>query len=108
MFDLPETDLAEVRTILARHLPVGCGVLAFGSRVNGRAKPYSDLDLALVYSGPLGMDRLGRVREAFVESSLSVRVDVVDWNSLPENFKKLIAARHEILIDPAITTAHAT
>ncbi len=97
MIDLSASQLAEVRAILVRHLPAGCGVLVFGSRVNGRAKPHSDLDLALVASAPLGLDCLGRVREAFIESSLPMRVDVLDWNAVPESFRNIISARHERL-----------
>jgi predicted nucleotidyltransferase len=101
MIDLPPNQLAEVRAILDRHLPEGCGVLVFGSRVKGQAKPYSDLDLALVGVGPLGLDCMGRLREAFAESSLPIRVDLLDWHAVPETFQKLIGQGHEVLIHSA-------
>lgn len=101
MIDLPPAQLAELRAILARHLPEGCGVLVFGSRVKGEAKTYSDLDLALVGAGPLGVDCLGCLREAFAESSLPIRVDILDWHAVPLTFQKLIAQGLEILINPA-------
>lgn len=105
MLDLSPTHLAEVRAILARHLPADCGVLVFGSRVKGRAKPYSDLDLALVGQAPLGLDCVGRLREAFAESELPMRVDLLDWHQVPPAFRTLIAEEHEILVPPS--PAHA-
>ena len=43
MIDLPLNQLEQVREIVKRHLHHG-EVFAFGSRVNGRAKKFSDLD----------------------------------------------------------------
>ncbi len=100
MINLAPDQLAEVRAILARHLPAGCGVLVFGSRVTADIKAYSDLDLALVSSGPLGLDCIGRVREAFADSSLPIRVDILDWQQMPPSFRKVIADQHEVLITP--------
>ena len=47
MIDLAPESLAIVRCLLAAQLPE-CEVRAFGSRVTGNAKPYSDLDLVLL------------------------------------------------------------
>ena len=48
MIDLPPQHLETIRAILRRYLPE-CEVRAFGSRVTGPAKSYSDLDLAVVH-----------------------------------------------------------
>ena len=47
MIDVAAKDLKIIQTILLTHVP-HCEVRAFGSRVNHTAKPYSDLDLAVV------------------------------------------------------------
>ena len=91
MIDLETRHLATVQTLLARHVPE-CEVRAFGSRVKGTAKPYSDLDLAVVGSVPLPADRLAALREALTDSELPIRVDVLDWHGIAENFRQIIAA----------------
>ena len=48
MIDLAPDQLAIVRRLLAAHVPE-CEARAFGSRVTGNAKPYSDMDLSLIH-----------------------------------------------------------
>ena len=89
MIDLKPIDVATVHAILAEHVPE-CEVRAFGSRATWNAKDYSDLDLAVVSDGPLDWRTLGRLKEAFEESNLPMRVDVLDWHSISESFRKVI------------------
>ncbi|HEY8991741.1 MAG TPA: nucleotidyltransferase domain-containing protein [Luteolibacter sp.] len=89
MIDLAPEHLATVKALLARHVPE-CAVSAFGSRVKGNAKPYSDLDLAITGTARLAPGRLAALREAFMESDLPMRVDVVDWHAISENFRRAI------------------
>ncbi|MCS6772359.1 MAG: nucleotidyltransferase domain-containing protein [Kiritimatiellae bacterium] len=70
-----------------------CKVLAFGSRVEGNAKAYSDLDLAIVGERVLPFKTVWRLREAFEESDLPFRVDVVDWHAVSEKFRDVIKKR---------------
>ena len=94
MIDLAPEQLEIVRRLLAVQVP-DCEVRAFGSRVTGNARPYSDL----VLLGParLSLGRLAALREAFAESELAIRVDVIDWNAISKNFRNIIAAQFEIL-----------
>ncbi len=48
MLDLQDEHLAVLRSCLRLHLPAGARAFAFGSRVDGSARRYSDLDVALV------------------------------------------------------------
>ena len=89
LIDLNPTHFETVRRILAEHLPE-CEVWAFGSRATWTSKDSSDLDLAVVGSAPLGRRTLGQLREAFEESNLPVRVDIVDWYAIPESFHREI------------------
>lgn len=66
-------------------------VWAFGSRTTGRAKPYSDLDLVIIGDAPLGLSRMAALTEAFSESDLPWKVDVVDWATTSEAFRQVIA-----------------
>ena len=90
MLDVEPRHLDEIRRILAARAP-GLEVRAFGSRAKGRPKPYSDLDLAVVGIEDRGPDALRLLREAFEESELPFRVDVVDWMSVSEGFRRAIA-----------------
>ena len=75
--------------ILQQHLPE-FDIWAFGSRVTWTAKAYSDLDLAVITSAPLSLQRLAQIKEAFDESDLPFRVDIVDWAATGEPFRQII------------------
>ena len=90
-----------VRDILAEHLPSEARVWVFGSRATGRAWRYSDLDLAIDAGRRLTLDETAILREAFSESDLPYRVDVVDWQSVDEHFRGIIAAQRLPLHDAA-------
>lgn len=79
-----------VHEIIARYLPAGVSVRVFGSRAKWTAKPHSDLDLALKGKEPLPRSVLGDLAEAFSESDLPFRVDVVDWHSVSPSFQAVI------------------
>ena len=89
MLDLQPEHLEVVSRILAGLLP-GYEVLAFGSRTDGTAGRFSDLDLLVVSDSPLDYELLGRVRDAFSESDLPFRVDVVDSATSDSAFRALI------------------
>mgnify|MGYP004716937187 CR=1 FL=1 len=65
-------------------------VRAFGSRVTGKAKPFSDLDLAIMGDEPLSLETRVRLEEAFSESELPWKVDVLDWALANADFKHII------------------
>ncbi|MBI2083229.1 MAG: nucleotidyltransferase domain-containing protein [Deltaproteobacteria bacterium] len=96
MIDLSPHDLKAVRRILADVIP-GYEVRVFGSRVTGTAKPHSDLDLAVVADHPLDLKTLSRLREAFEKSDLPIRVDLVEWNRVSDEFRKVIEKNYEII-----------
>jgi len=94
--DLSPEHLAIVERILAEHAP-GCEVRAFGSRATWTAKEYSDLDLAVVGAEPLPPTTRARLKEAFEESRLPMRVDVLDWHSISERFQQEIEREYVVL-----------
>ncbi|MBW4090660.1 MAG: nucleotidyltransferase domain-containing protein [Proteobacteria bacterium] len=89
--DVPAGALAIVCAILQAHVPAGAQVWAFGSRACGRAKPYSDLDLAIDAGRPLTLDELAALGEAFSDSDLAWKVDVVDWRTAEAGFRDRVA-----------------
>ena len=96
MLDLDPEHLAEVRRILQMYVP-GRTVRVFGSRVQGTAKPFSDLDLAVMGDVPLDFRQLAALKDAFAESNLPFRVDVVDWAATSEMFRGIIEEVFEVV-----------
>lgn len=95
-----------VRNILQEHVP-GLEVWAFGSRARWTAKQYSDLDLAIITKEPLPLETSAALREAFSESDLPWKVDVVDWAATGEDFRKVIE-RDKIPLPPTNTQTQAS
>jgi len=87
--DLRPDHLALVEEILRRFVP-GAEVSVFGSRAKWLARETSDLDLCIREAEPLGFKRMGLLKEAFEESNLPYKVDVVDWATTSESFRKII------------------
>lgn len=82
-------ELSLLQKILKRYVPE-FKVWAFGSRVTGTHKPFSDLDLALVGDEPLAIETRAALVEALSNSSLPYKVDLVDWASTTDSFKEII------------------
>ena len=89
--DLSEKDQRVGRDILRASAPPEAIVWAFGSRTTGRARRYSDLDLAIDAGRQLTIRDMALLQEAFDESELSYRVDIVDWRTLDDAFRRRIA-----------------
>ena len=96
MIDVNPNHLETVTRILAVHVP-DCEVRAFGSRVTWTAKDYSDLDLVVVGKRALDLNALRRLKEAFEESDLPFRVDVLDWHAISSAFRKVIEKKYEVV-----------
>lgn len=82
-------ELNLLQKILKRYVPE-FKVWAFGSRVTGTHKPFSDHDLALVGDEPLAIETRAALVEALSNSSLPYKVDLVDWASTTDSFKEII------------------
>lgn len=87
-----------VKTILRQHVPEAA-VHAFGSRAAWTAKPHSDLDLIIMGKNEISIHRMHLLQEAFAESDLPFRVDVLDWHAISEDFRRNIVAAGTVLIE---------
>ena len=94
--DIKPAEWEIVRGILRAHVPA-CEVWAFGSRARRQARRYSDLDIAIVPPAPLARGVRAAVAEAFTESDLPWKVDVLDWTEIDANFRTAIA-RDRVLL----------
>lgn len=93
LIDLDTTQLDLLHTILNRHIPDKT-VWAYGSRVTWKAGETSDLDLAVFGCAQMEIYDL---KEALEESDLLISVDVMDWQSIPDDLKKNIRGKYVVL-----------
>jgi predicted nucleotidyltransferase len=63
----------------------------------GNPKPFSDLDLEVMGETPLDFQQLAALKDAFSESNLPFRVDVVDWAVTKETFRRIIDEACEVV-----------
>ena len=92
-----DNELKIVQQILHKNLPE-YSVWAFGSRVHGRQlKPFSDLDLAIITTVPLTPERYQALLDAFNDSNLPFKVDVVDWARISASFQSIILEQYEVI-----------
>jgi len=78
-----------IEKLLREHVP-DRPVWAFGSRTFGRARRYSDLDLAIGGTEPLSASLEYELDEAFDQSLLPIEVDLVDLNDVSKDFRARI------------------
>ena len=93
---LASEDLSTLLKIFRRYAPRGA-IWAFGSRARGTFRPFSDLDLALINRKPLDALRRAELRYALSESSLPVKVDVVEWARTSPDFRQIIQRDHLVI-----------
>ncbi len=89
LIDIREDHWDIVQGILQKYVPQ-YEVWAFGSRAKWTAKQYSDLDLAIITDKPLSLDVSASLSDDFSESDLPYKVDIVDWATTSESFRKII------------------
>jgi type I restriction enzyme S subunit len=96
--DIRPDHWAIVRDILLRHVP-GHEVWAFGSRAKGTTKAWSDLDLVIITRTALPLMTRAALADDFSESALPWKVDIVDWATASETFRKIIE-RDKVVVQP--------
>jgi predicted nucleotidyltransferase len=96
MISVTEHEYKIIIDILNKYVP-NCEVRAFGSRYKWTARDHSDLDLAIVGDIKIDMNLLFDIKEAFQESDLVFRVDVLNWQAISPEFQKVIEAGYEVI-----------
>ena len=92
--------LAMLQDILQRYVPER-EVRAFGSRVTGGNRPFSDLDIAICGNAPVDGAALFGLREALEESDLPINVDVVPLEQAGRHIVNAVH-RHSVVIQAAV------
>jgi uncharacterized protein len=86
-----------VQTILAQLVP-HAQVFAFGSRVSGSPRKYSDLNLAIVMPQPLSLRNLSQLKASFEDSDIPICIDLVDWQQADPSFKSAVTAQGMVVL----------
>lgn len=89
MISISDSEFEIILEIIKKYA-YDCDVLVFGSRYKNQQKIYSDLDLAFDCGSVISFKRLQEITEAFQESLLPYRVDIIDYRSISEEFRKII------------------
>ncbi len=99
--DLPSEWREQILGILAAICPE-LEVWCHGSRVQGRARKWSDLDVVMVSDHAIHPARLNDLREAFALSDVPIRIDVADLHTLPTTLQRAIQDEHVVLWIPRV------
>ena len=84
---------------MIRHRLTDARIWVYGSRANGRARRYSDLDLMLDDNGqPVSLRIMGDLDEDFDESNLPIIVDLHDMALTDDSFLDRVRG-HFLLLD---------
>jgi uncharacterized protein len=95
MLVLTPEQLSIVKSILKQLTP-DYTVWVFGSRAKGTTKLTADLDLAFI-GKELSLQLESQLREAFAESDLPFKVDIVDWATTSPEFRQIITESKEVI-----------
>ncbi len=93
---LTEQQLKFIKTILKHYIPDET-VWLFGSRVTGKAKAHSDVDLVIDSKQILPQLTMAKLNDAFAESDFPYKVDILDWSMLTDVFKQLIRQKYLVI-----------
>ncbi len=96
MIAIEKEQLEIVREILRKYLP-DAEIRIFGSRYKHTNKEYSDIDIAIVQQEKISLELYSKIKEELEESNLKYTVDLIDWNTISIEFKKIIEEGYEVL-----------
>lgn len=89
--DIPEKVIAIVKTESAKRLDLSrYKVLFFGSRVKGRNRERSDIDVGILGETALPPQVLSELQEAFEEAPTIYKIDCVDLMDVSDDFRNTV------------------
>ena len=77
-----------VKETVSKYLPKGYQVFIFGSRAEGRARRWSDIDVGILGEKRVPLSVLGLMNEELENSSIPLKVDVVDFSRVSKDFRE--------------------
>ena len=89
MIDLENKYIEFIKSVIYSVLP-NIEIYIFGSRVQGVAKKYSDVDIALKSSEKIEFSDILRIKSLFEDSTFPYKVDIVNLDSVKSEFLSII------------------
>ena len=84
-------DLKTTQKIIFHHLrPRDAKVYLFGSHATGKAKPHSDIDVAVLPLRPIDPMILTQIKDELEESDIVRNVDIVDLSKTDRKFRQRV------------------
>lgn len=65
-------------------------IYVFGSRATGKAKKYSDLDIALKSNTKIDSEKMSKLAIELENTTIPYEIDIIDLNNITDSFKKCI------------------
>lgn len=96
MIAIEKEQLEIIKQILSKYVP-NAEIRVFGSRYKHTNKEFSDIDIAIVDKQKIDIKTYAYMKEEFEESNLKYRVDIIDWNNISDEFKKIIEEGYEVI-----------
>ena len=93
IIDVEQRHYQAIKEILSSFLPYK-KVIAYGSRVKWNASETSDLDLVVFNATD---KQIYEVKEAFDESNIPFIIQILNWETIPQDFKENIEQKYHIL-----------
>jgi predicted nucleotidyltransferase len=90
--DIEPKHFNSMMSILEEFLPKDVSVSIFGSRINGTAKKFSDVDLCLKGDNAVSNEIISHLKEAFSLSDLPYGIDIVVYSKCTDAFRAIIDA----------------
>lgn len=68
-------------------------VFIFGSRATGKSRKFSDYDIGILGKKPVLSEDKILIEEALEESDIPYKVEIIDFSSVSDKFKKMALAK---------------
>ncbi len=85
MLVLEPQDLKIIGQIIAKY---PYKFYAYGSRVKNTHKKFSDLDICIMEN--INLSLLENIKEEFIDSDITIKIELKRWQDLSDDFKSLI------------------
>ena len=83
--------------IVGKHIDLNsCKVFFFGSRVSGKPRDGSDIDVGIEGAEPISGGALAAIQDEIDELPTLYKIEIVDFSRVTETFKKVAREREYI------------
>lgn len=84
-----EESLKFIRQTVYKYLPEEeYEVFIYGSRADGTAQKWSDIDVGIKGKGKVPFEKILSIKEEIEDSKIPYKVDVVDFTTVSDKFRK--------------------